>query len=61
MYRFAEGDRELHRMILRQGRLRFGEADETVRHQIEAIRDIVVLEDLSERLVFVSNWAELLA
>ena len=61
MYRFAEGDRELHRMILRQGRLRFGEADETVRHQIEALRDIVVLEDLIERLVVVSNWAELLA
>jgi predicted transposase YdaD len=51
----------LHRMILRQGRVRFGEADETVRKQIEAIRDIVVLEDLSERLVMVSSWDELLA
>jgi hypothetical protein len=52
---------ERHRMSLRLGRVRFGEADEAVRHQIEAIRDIVVLEDLSERPVVVSNWAELLA
>ena len=51
---------ELHRMILRQGRVRFGEVDETVRHQIEAIGDIETLEDLSERLVLVSSWAELL-
>lgn len=53
--------RELHRMILRQGRRRFGEADETVRGQIEAILDIETLEDLSEQLVVVSSWAELLA
>jgi predicted transposase YdaD len=52
---------ELHRMILRLGRVRFGEVDETVRHQIEAIGDIETLEDLSERLVLVSSWAELLA
>ena len=52
---------ELHRMILRLGRVRFGDADEAVRHQIEAIRDLKTLEDLLERLVVVSNWAELLA
>jgi predicted transposase YdaD len=51
----------LHRMILRQGRVRFGKADETIRSQIEAIRDIGMLEDLSERLVIVSSWSELLA
>ena len=51
---------ELHRMILRLGRRRFGEADEAIRQQIEAIRDIVVLEDLSERLVIVSSWDELI-
>ncbi len=55
---YVEG---LHRMILRLGRRRFGEADETVRQRIEAIRDIVVLEDLSERLVIVSSWDELIA
>jgi len=32
-----------------------------LRHQIEAIGDLGTLEDLSERLVLVSNWAELLA
>jgi hypothetical protein len=53
--------KELHRMILRQGRVRFGEADEAVRQQIEAMRDIERLEDLSERLLFVSNWDELMA
>ncbi|TVS20571.1 MAG: hypothetical protein EA424_03315 [Planctomycetaceae bacterium] len=55
------GIRELHRMILRQGRVRFGEADEAVRQQIEAIRDIDRLEDLTERLVIVSSWDELMA
>jgi predicted transposase YdaD len=53
--------RELHRVILRQGRVRFGEADEIVQGRIEAIRDINKLEDLTERLVIVSSWAELLA
>ena len=52
---------ELHRVILRQGRLRFGEANETVRNRIEAIRDIAVLEDLTDRLVVVSNWDQLMA
>ena len=52
---------ELHRTLLRLGRRRFGEPDETVRNQIEAIRDIERLEDLSERLVIVSSWDELMA
>ena len=52
---------ELHRVILRLGRRRFGEVDESVRLQIEAIRDIVVLEDLTERLLIVSSWDELMA
>ena len=52
---------ELHRTILRQGRVRFGEADEMIRQQIEAIRDLQALEELSVRLVTVSSWAELLA
>ena len=52
---------ELHRTILRLGRRRFGEVDEAVRQQIEAIRDIVVLEDLTERLLIVSSWDELMA
>jgi hypothetical protein len=52
---------ELHRVILRLGQRRLGEAGETIRGQIEAIRDIEVLEDLTERLVTVASWAELLA
>ena len=51
----------LHRTILRQGRVRFGEVDEAVRQQIEAIRDIDRLEDLTERLLIVSSWDELMA
>ncbi len=53
--------RELHRVILRQGRVRFGEADEATRQQIEAMRDIERLEDLTERLLIVSSWDELMA
>jgi hypothetical protein len=53
--------RELHRVILRQGRLRFGDAVETVRQEIEAIRDIETLEELTDRLVTVSSWDELMA
>jgi hypothetical protein len=53
--------KELHRTILRLGRVRFGEADEATRLQIEAMRDIERLEDLTERLLFVSSWDELMA
>ncbi len=53
--------RELHRMILRLGRVQFGEADEATRQQIKAMRDIDRLEDLTERLLIVSSWDELIA
>ena len=53
--------KELHRTILRLGRRRFGEADEAIRNQIEAMRDIERLEDLTERLLIVSSWDELIA
>ena len=52
---------ELHRTILRLGRERFGEADQTTRQDIEAITDIEALEELSLRLLKVSSWAELLS
>ncbi|TVS09358.1 MAG: DUF4351 domain-containing protein [Planctomycetaceae bacterium] len=52
--------KELHRVILRQGRVRFGEADEATRQQIETMRDIDRLEDLTERLLMVSSWDELM-
>lgn len=58
----AEGRvEELHRTILRLGRERFGEADETTRQNIEAITDIDALEEISLRLLKVASWAELLA
>jgi len=43
------------------GRERFGEARETTRQSIEAIRDMGALEELSVRLIKVSSWGELLA
>ena len=52
---------ELRRTILRLGRKRFGEADEATRQQIEAIRDIDALEEMSDRLLEVSTWDELSA
>ena len=52
---------ELHRVILRLGRVRFREPDESIRNQIEAMRDIDRLEDLTERLLIVSSWDELMA
>ncbi len=36
-------------------------ADETVRAKIEAIREIDALEELTERLLAVSSWVDLLA
>ena len=52
---------EFHRTIFRLGRRRFGEVDEAVRQQIAAIRDIDRLEDLTDRLLIVSSWDELMA
>ncbi len=52
---------ELHRTILRLGRVRLGEADDSIRQQIESIREIVVLDDLSERLLTVSSRDEMMA
>ena len=52
---------ELHRTLLRQGRKRFGEPDEATRRTICGIDDVERLEDLSDRLLDVSSWGELLA
>jgi len=49
------------RPLLRLGRERFGEADDLVRREIEAIHDIDVLEELSVRLIKVPTWDDLLA
>jgi predicted transposase YdaD len=52
---------ELHRMLLRQGRKRFGEPDEGTRQAIRDLQDLERLEHLGERLLEVSGWDELLA
>jgi predicted transposase YdaD len=58
---WQKGLSALHRTLLRQGRKRFGEPDEDTRQAICAIRDSERLEELSERLLDVSTWDELLA
>jgi hypothetical protein len=50
----------LHRTLLRLGRKRFGEPDEKTRQAICDVRDPDRLEELSERLLDVSTWKELL-
>jgi predicted transposase YdaD len=52
---------ELHRMLLRQGRKRFGDPDEETRQSLYAIQDPEHLEELGEHLLDVSSWDELLA
>jgi hypothetical protein len=52
---------EAQRLILRLGQTRFGPPDAEDRAAIEAIQDVDRLEQLSERLLTVASWAELLA
>ena len=49
------------RIILRQGRIRFGEAGDTVVSRLDSISDLEKLEQLVERLFTVSSWDELLS
>jgi hypothetical protein len=51
----------LHRTLLRLGRKHFGEPSEETRQAIWDVRDPNRLEELSERLLDVSTWDELLA
>lgn len=52
---------EAIKILLRQGGKRFGPPDALTRATIEAIADIDRLEQLTERLLDVSSWDELLA
>jgi hypothetical protein len=52
---------ELHRTVLRLGRKRFGQPDEETRQAICGIQDPERPEVLSEPLLDVSTWDELLA
>jgi hypothetical protein len=51
---------EARRTPLRLGGKRFGAPPENVHAAIEAIQDVDRLEQLSERLLVVSTWAELI-
>jgi hypothetical protein len=53
----AEG---MQRLILRQGRRKFGEPDEATRHALMKITDLEHLERLDDRVQEVSSWKELL-
>lgn len=52
---------EAKKILLRQGGKRFGPADARMRTAINAIADVERLEQLTERLLDVSSWDELLA
>ena len=51
---------EARRFILRMGRIRFGEAGDTVVSRLDSISDLEKLEQLGERLLIVSSWDQLL-
>jgi hypothetical protein len=53
--------RGARRIILLQGPMRFGAADEEVRTRLDEIHDLEHLEDLIKRILIASSWDELLA
>ena len=53
--------KEAKRMLLRQGRTKFGAPDPATTAAIEAMSDLERIEDLGECLLLVSSWQELLA
>jgi predicted transposase YdaD len=52
---------EAKTILLRQGRKRFGEPDTATVAALQAITDVAYLESLSERLLDVGSWQDLLA
>jgi hypothetical protein len=54
------GIEALRRVLLRQGRKRFGEPNEATQQTLMAIDDLDRLERLSDRILDVSSWQELL-
>ncbi len=52
---------ESRKMILRLGRIRFGEAGDAVVSGLDAISNLEKLEELVERLLIVLSWDELLS
>lgn len=61
-YIMAKGAvKEAQKILLNQGRTRFGPASQQVERAIAGIADLERLERLTERLLLVSTWDELLA
>ncbi len=57
----AEGAAEQLRKVLRQlGEARFGEPSAAVRERLENLTDLAELERLTDRLLQVETWSELL-
>ena len=56
------GERQsLIRMLLRQGRKKFGEPDATTLAAVERLTDVDRLESLTDRILDVATWQELLS
>ncbi len=61
-YIMAKGAvKEAQKILLNQGRTRFGPASQQVERTIAGIADLEQLERLTERLLLVATWDELLA
>ncbi len=57
-----EGGMEMaQKMILRLGRQKFGAPSDAILTAVQAITDLQRLERISDRILTVSNWDELLA
>ncbi len=52
---------EAREVLFRLGRIRFGRLVKATREKIEVIDDLSRLEQLSERLLTATSWADLLA
>jgi len=52
--------KEAKRLLLRMGQAKFGPPDPALAAALEAMSDLGRLEDLTERLLLVSSWQELL-
>ena len=52
---------EVRQILLRQGQKLFGPVDDTTVVALNAIDDVRKLEDLTERILDVGGWQELLA
>ncbi len=52
---------DVHRLLLRLGRKRFGSADLSIESALTSIQDLERLERMAEALLTVNSWQELLA